>query len=586
MKSRVNTTHLLLFGLFILSINKKIIAATSEAPISKTQALPILGWSSWNEFWLQINEPLIKAQADAMVSSGMANAGYRYINIDDGWQAGRDKNGNLLVRSSGFPSGMRALSDYIRSNGLIPGMYTDAGMNTCGSIGTTGYVEGYNGINAGLSPQNDQKDLNLILNTWNYDFIKVDWCGGGRAGFNPKERYTQIGQVIKSVKPEAIYNQCSWSFRGAWVMAIHDSWRISGDIEAKWESITHIIDLNADLAPYAGLGHYNDMDMLQVGRGMNFEEDKAHFSMWAIMTSPLLAGNDLRKMSQQTIDILTNTEVLALNQDSAAFQAVRVRDDGDLELWVKPLGSRAFNSKQKGVALLNRSSSAKSMKFTWDEIGIAGKATVRDLWEKANKGEYENSYQANVPAHGVVVLKIEASDYGKTTFEPEMVGSFSGASISVARNNFSSGIGSVGYLGMGNEVVLDVCVALAGTYSLKIKASTGERRSLSVETNKMATQEITYENMGWDKIQTKDISIDFKAGENKLRFFNNNNWAPDLDRIEISGPTVTPVIQPKEINTTTEINPNKSNTYNVSGQKTTAKKNIILFEKHSPKVIK
>ena len=223
-----------------------------------------------------------------------------------------------------------------------------------------------------------------------------------------QSRYTEISELIRSIRSDVIFNVCRWQFPGSWVTNVADSWRISGDIAPKYESITKIIDLNADLWPYAGPGHVNDMDMLQVGRGMTYEEDKTHFSMWCMMTSPLLAGNDLRTMSKQSLEILTNCEVIALNQDSLVYQGRRLRDDGDYELWAKPLN--AINSGRVAVALLNRSDKETTISFSLTEVGIdySSNYKIRDLWAHKNLAmSGVDSLSFSVPGHGVVVLQID-----------------------------------------------------------------------------------------------------------------------------------------------------------------------------------
>lgn len=290
-------------------IDAPVLNINTSQEIIKPQT-PIMGWSSWNNFHVDINEEIIKAQADFMVSSGMADAGYSHVNIDDGFFGGRDSQGNLLVHPERFPNGMKVISDYIHSKGLKAGIYSDAGINTCASQWDKDTI----GAGSGLFGH-DRKDLKLMLKDWNYDFIKVDWCGGDWLGLDEQTRYTEIANIIKEIRPNTVYNICRWEFSGKWALQIADSWRISGDISNEFNSILHIIDLNADLWKYASPGHVNDMDMLQVGRGMSYEEDKSHFSMWCMMNSPLLAGNDLRSMSDETIEILTNKEIIALNQD-------------------------------------------------------------------------------------------------------------------------------------------------------------------------------------------------------------------------------------------------------------------------------
>lgn len=380
--------------------------------ISKPQT-PIMGWSSWNNFHVDINEDIIKGQADFMISSGMAEAGYSYVNIDDGFFGGRDSEGNLLVHPERFPNGMKVISDYIHSKGLKAGIYSDAGINTCASQWDKDTI----GVGSGLMGH-DWKDLKLMLVDWNYDFIKVDWCGGEWLGLDEETRYTQIANIIKEIKPNTVYNICRWEFPGKWALPIADSWRISGDISNEFSSILHIIDLNADLWKYASPGHVNDMDMLQVGRGMSFEEDKTHFTMWCMMNSPLLAGNDLRSMSKETIEILTNKELIALNQDPLVYQARRLVDDGDLEVWAKPLISTM--SGKVAVTLLNRSDKSASISFNLNTVGIdASKGyKYRDLWKKKDFGNSEKeTLTFEVPAHGVVVLTVDGTSKPFNVFQ-------------------------------------------------------------------------------------------------------------------------------------------------------------------------
>lgn len=364
---------------------------------------PIMGWSSWNNFHVDINEEVIKAQADFMVSSGMAKAGYSYVNIDDGFFGGRDSEGDLIVHQQRFPNGMKVISDYIHSKGLKAGIYSDAGINTCASHWDKDTI----GVGSGLMGH-DRKDLKLMLNDWNYDFIKVDWCGGDWLGLDEQTRYTQIANIIKEIKPNTVFNICRWEFPGEWALQIADSWRISGDISNDFNSILHIIDLNADLWKYSSPGHVNDMDMLQVGRGMTYDEDKTHFTMWCMMNSPLLAGNDLRYMSNETIAILTNKEIIALNQDPLVYQARRLTEKGNLELWAKPLVTTM--SGKVAVTLLNRSDKTETMSFNVNTVGLDPSEgfVYRDLWAKKDfQKTNQEELTFEVPAHGVVVLTLD-----------------------------------------------------------------------------------------------------------------------------------------------------------------------------------
>lgn len=374
---------------------------------------PLMGWASWNQFRVNINEDILKSQADALITTGMKDAGYTFVNIDDGFFGGRDSLGNIIPHPTRFPNGMKAVADYIHSKGLKAGIYSDAGINTCASYWDKDTI----GVGMGLFGH-DRQDLTLMLQKWGYDFIKVDWCGGQWLGLDEQTRYIQISNLINEIKPGTIYNICRWEFPGTWAINIADSWRISGDIENKFESILHIIDKNADLWKYASPGHFNDMDMLQVGRGMSFEEDKAHFSMWSILNSPLMAGNDLRTISPQTLAILTNKEVIALNQDPFCYQARRLIDNGELEVWGKPLGSTV--SGQVAVALLNRTDTMQSIEFDLESVGIDSDKgyKYRDLWKKeTSQSLRDSSLCFDVPAHGIVLLRVNGHSKPYNVYE-------------------------------------------------------------------------------------------------------------------------------------------------------------------------
>jgi len=367
----------------------------------RTQAkrTPVMGWSSWNNFRVNIDEKMIKEQADAMVTSGLYDAGYRYINIDDGYFGGRDSNGKLLVNTDKFPSGMRSLTDYVHSKKLKAGIYSDAGNNTCGSM----YDKDKNGVGSGMYGH-IQQDCDLFFKDWKFDFLKVDWCGGENMGLNEEKAYMPIINTVKAIDSNIVFNICRWQFPGAWAVAKADSWRVSGDISNKFSSILKIIDLDADLYKYASPGHYNDMDMLQVGRGMSYDEDKSHFSMWCMLNSPLLAGNDLRSMSKQTIEILTNKEVIALNQDPGYKQGMRVIQQGDVDVWVKPLGT---DDRSEAVAILNRGNAELTFDLSAQQLKIGAKSTIRDLWLQQDLGPIGNTHKFAIPKHGIVVLKVK-----------------------------------------------------------------------------------------------------------------------------------------------------------------------------------
>ncbi|MCE7044586.1 glycoside hydrolase family 27 protein [Dyadobacter sp. CY312] len=377
-----------------------ISTTTTLSAYSQNASPPVMGWSSWNSFHVDISEQLIKEQADAMVSTGMGKVGYQFINVDDGYLGGRDSSGNLFLNAEKFPSGMRSLTDYIHNKGLKAGIYTDAGKNTCGSI----YDNDIHGIGVGLYG-NINRDLDLFFRQWNFNFIKVDWCGGKVQKLNPETEYSRIIDAVRSIDSTITFNLCMWQFPGTWAIKRADSWRISEDIRENFQSVLKIIDLNRDLAQYASPGHYNDMDMLQVGRGMSYDEDRSHFSMWCMMNSPLMAGNDLRYISKETISILTNEELIALNQDKGFKQATRVLSQGSVEVWLKPLGGQGSSSK--AIAIFNRGEKQALFKLNPIKVGISKKSNLRDLWEHRDLGTVAQNKQFTLPKHGIIVLRVD-----------------------------------------------------------------------------------------------------------------------------------------------------------------------------------
>jgi alpha-galactosidase len=372
---------------------------------------PPMGWNSWNVFHENINENQIREIADAMVSSGMRDAGYEYLNLDDKWMDddGRDGQGNLVGDSGRFPSGIAALADYVHSLGLKFGLYGDRGTETCANQGTGRESGSY-----GRETQDAQ-----TFAAWGVDYLKYDNCEPGPGRDNDQaqqEDYERMAAALRAAGRPIVFSICAWDWKGEWMMSAGHLWRSTFDIgpcfsgcQEWYRNIDQIIDENNETAQYAGPGHWNDPDMMEVGNaGLSYTEAAAHFSMWAIMAAPLIAGNDLRNMSSQTREILTNTEVIAVDQDPAGIQGTRVVDNGDLEVWMKPLCSH--DGPEKAVALLNRSRNTANISVSFGDIGVSGSATVRDLWAHEDLGEYQNSFSADVPSHAVVMVKIVDSD--------------------------------------------------------------------------------------------------------------------------------------------------------------------------------
>ncbi len=379
--------------------------AQENSAVSKGLALtPPMGWNTWNKFACNVSDELVRGMADAMVKSGMKDAGYQYIVIDDCWQISRDVNGNIVVDPQRFPSGMKPLADYVHSLGLKFGIYSDAGSLTCQKRP------------AGLG--HEYQDAHTYA-SWGVDYLKYDWCNT-LPGQDARSSYANIRQALDASGRAIVLSICEWGTAKPWLWGKEvggNLWRTTGDIQDRWagkkewspgnccsNGMLDIVDENEPLYSAAGPGHWNDPDMLEVGNGgMTTTEYRSHFSLWAIMAAPLIAGNDLRSMTPEIHDILTNKEVIAIDQDPLGRQGRRVWKDGDLEVWSKQLqdGSRA-------VILLNRGASSHNITVTWEQIGYPGhlSAAVRDLWAHKDLGKFTGKFSAPVESHGVVVVAV------------------------------------------------------------------------------------------------------------------------------------------------------------------------------------
>ena len=359
---------------------------------------PPMGWNSWNKFACNVSEDLIKQAADAMVSSGMKDAGYQYVVIDDCWQVDRDAQGNIIPDAKRFPSGIKALADYVHAKGLKFGIYSDAGTGTCQNRpGGRGY---------------EFQDARQYA-AWGVDYLKYDWCNHSTQ--DSQASYSIMRDALKKSGRPIVFSLCEWGSTKPWLWAgdVGNLWRSTGDITDKWDTgekqdglgVVQILDLQDGLQSYAGPGHWNDPDMLEVGNGgMSVTEYRAHFSMWCLLAAPLMAGNDIRNMSADIHDILTNKEVIAIDQDPLGHEGRRVKRADGLEVWARQLadGGRA-------VALLNRTAAEANITVSWTDLGYPDHvpAKVRDLWAHKDLGEKTGNFSAAVPSHGVVMVRIE-----------------------------------------------------------------------------------------------------------------------------------------------------------------------------------
>ena len=359
---------------------------------------PPMGWNSWNKIGCNVNEDAVKKAADAMVSSGMKDAGYQYIVIDDCWQVSRDADGNIVADAKKFPSGIKALADYVHGRGLKFGIYSDAGTKTCaGRPASRGY---------------EFQDARTYAK-WGLDYLKYDWCNTGKE--NAEAAYSTMRDALAATGRPIVFSMCEWGTAKPWTWAapVGNLWRTTTDILDRWEgkgkdygagAIT-IVDMNAGLADYAGPGHWNDPDMLEVGNGgMTPTEYRSHFSLWAIMAAPLMAGNDLDAMKPETGEILMNKEAIAIDQDPLGKQGKRVRHANDQDIFVKPLADGGV-----AVTMTNRGKDTQTITLNWADAGLpAGKSVaIRDLWQHKDLGTFKDSFSAPVPSHGTVMIRMK-----------------------------------------------------------------------------------------------------------------------------------------------------------------------------------
>jgi alpha-galactosidase len=376
-----------------------IVASIGARAAPLLAATPPMGWNSWNHFAGKIDDATIRAQADAMVASGMRDAGYVYVNIDDTWQGERDAQGQIHANAR-FPD-MKALADYVHSKGLKLGIYSSPGPKTC---------ENYEG-----SYGHEAQDAKTYA-AWGVDYLKYDLCSMGdmmialgsmeKAQAMQVEAYRKMGEALRATGRPILYSFCQYGFYQPWRWAPAlgaNAWRTTGDINDTYLRMSAIGFSQAGLARYAHPGAWNDPDMLEVGNGgMKPDEYRTHMSLWALLAAPLLAGNDLTKMSQETVAMLTNREVLAIDQDRAGVQGDRIWAEGQLEIWAKPLAANA-----EAVGLFNRSDQPAYVEFAYKDIGIARPKAVRDIWSKSDPRPEGGRYKALIPSHGVVLLRVQ-----------------------------------------------------------------------------------------------------------------------------------------------------------------------------------
>ncbi len=351
---------------------------------------PPMGWNTWNTFGVDCSEALIRETADAMAASGMRDAGYVYVVIDDAWAAReRDPAGSLVADPAKFPGGMKALAGYLHSKGFKLGIYGCAGSRTC-----AGYPGGRG---------HEFQDARTYA-SWGADYVKYDWCNRGTA--NGPETYRIMSDAIRAAGRPIVFSLCEWGENRPWLWAepVGHLWRTTGDIGPSYGRWKGILDAQVGLERYAGPGHWNDPDMLEVGnKGLTTAESRAHFSLWCVLAAPLFAGNDVRAMGPETRAILTNRDAIAIDQDPAGRQGFRYRVDAGKEIWAKPLSNGEW-----AVCLLNTGAAPARLAVDWRGLSFLTEAYyhVTEVWAGKPAGRNEDSWTGSVDPHGVALFRL------------------------------------------------------------------------------------------------------------------------------------------------------------------------------------
>lgn len=370
------------------------LAEVRDVPDNGLARTPPMGWNSWNKFAGRVDDATIRTIADAMVTSGMKDAGYVYVNIDDTWEGPRDAQGNITGNLK-FPN-MKALADYVHSKGLKIGIYSSPGPKTCaGYEGTYGH---------------EQQDANTYA-AWGFDYLKYDWCSDDRIYKNEEMQpvYQTMGDALRKTGRPIVFSLCQYGRNDVWKWGAKvggNLWRTTGDISDNWRSMSNIGFKQFDIAPYIAVGHWNDPDMLEIGNGgMSADEYRTHMSLWSLLAAPLLAGNDVRTMTDETKSILENQEVIAIDQDAAGKPAKRISDADSTAVVV----ARPLHDGSLAIGLFNRGDQAQPVTVNWSSVDLGGKKLRgRDLWKHADVALSGESYTADVAPHAVVLLKVSS----------------------------------------------------------------------------------------------------------------------------------------------------------------------------------
>ena len=533
----------------------------AKIPAAKDPKIrPLMGWSSWNTFGVDISEDIILETARAMATNGLKSAGYTYVNIDDGFFWGHGEDGVLRFHPKRFPNGMKPVVDGIHALGLKAGIYSDAGADTCGSMwggsGSGGKDGG--GIGGGLYGH-DAADCKLHFNDLGFDFIKVDYCGGKRLKLDEKARYTEIANAIKATgRTDVRLNICRWAFPGAWAADIAESWRTTKDIRANWKSVKDLIAENLYLSAYAKPGHYNDMDMLEVGQlagrmktvfgkhgdtGLTADEETTHFGMWCMLSSPLLIGCDVRDIPEGTMKLITNPYLLAVNQNDLGCQAYVASREGDAYVLVKDADTRFGTSRY--VALYNGSDAEHEFTVAAAALDLAGAIDAFDLVAMADVGRFENSVSVKVAPHASRFYRFDAERrMPRVLYEAECAflsdyqelrdAAKAGTAFPAQREGASGGV-LVRYIGnrATNDLVWrEVKVDAACEYLLSFDYAADDDRAFDLSIDGGENVRIAAPATG-GAIAAVSTRVKLGSGVHTVRLSNATAWMPDIDRMTV-----------------------------------------------------
>jgi alpha-galactosidase len=518
---------------FFLALLMAVCPLAAQSAVQQNLApTPPMGWASWNPFFCDYNDQTIRDQADALVSTGMRDLGYRYVLIQECLTSGRNADGSLIVEATRFPHGMKDLVDYVHSRGLKAGIYTDIGENTCAG-------KPYQG-----SFRHEDQDAATFA-AWGIDFVEMDYCNRPE-GFTGRQIYERMAEAIRKTGRPMLLYICSWGNESPWTWAQGTAqlWRTEGDISGEknhvnWENVVRNFESNARHAAFSAPNSWNDPDMMEVGApGLTLAEAQTHFSMWAISAAPLWAGNDLTKMDDAIRAIQTNREAISIDQDPLGAGPVKVSEYRDpVEAWAKPLGS--LSSGVQAVMLVNLGAQPAAAKVEWADLALAGPVAVRDLWAHKDLGEFSGAYTVQLPSHGSALLKVTGEfDWSHgAEFEAEWPGNIrAGGAVLLPCPECSKGyaVSLRGAKGISSSLTFThIAVQKVGRYFVNIVYVYSGEANDTVQMIVNHGQPVDVKLPG-AIYATARIPVDLNNGDNSIEFRFAAEGTVDIDRMALT----------------------------------------------------